>query len=89
MIQQFEDAESEYLEWLAAHPEGYVLNSERHPKPNNLVLHRARCKSISTTWSNYTTRDYIKTCSESRDQLAQWARSADGGHPRDCALCKP
>ena len=89
MIEQFQDAESDYLAWLAAHAEGYVLNSQRHPKPNNLVLHRARCKSISTSWSNYTTRDYIKTCSGSRDELSAWASREVGGLPRDCVLCKP
>ncbi len=89
VIEQFTDAESNYLEWLAAHPRGYVLNSERRPRPSNLVLHRASCKSISTSWSNYTTRDYIKTCSDSRDELRQWASHTVGGEPRDCSLCKP
>ena len=89
VIQQFQNAESDYLGWLADHPAGYVLNSGRNPKPDYLVLHRARCKSISTTWSNYTTRDYIKNCSDSRDELAEWAGGVVGGQSRDCALCKP
>lgn len=89
MVEQFKDAESNYLQWLADHPEGYVLNSERRPRSSNLVLHRARCKSISTSWSNYTTRQYIKTCSDSRDELSAWASREVGGLPRDCTLCKP
>ena len=89
LVQQFRDAEADYLGWLAAHPDGYVLNSGRNPNPDYLILHRAGCKSISTTWSNYTTRNYIKTCGDSRDELTQWAILEVGGQPRDCGLCNP
>ena len=39
--------DGEYLDWLADHPEGFVLNRWSKPSPRYLVLHKATCYSIS------------------------------------------
>ena len=45
---EFENDGKGYFEWLAAHPEGYVLNVRPKPDPSHVVLHRASCSSISS-----------------------------------------
>jgi Family of unknown function (DUF6308) len=70
-----------YLHWISEHPSGYVVNAERNPKPSYLKLHRTRCTQISgpARPGAYTERDYIKTCSDSRSALEDWAREEIGG----------
>jgi hypothetical protein len=36
----FCDDDTGYLAWVAAEPDGFVLNHEVHPRPSYLVLHR-------------------------------------------------
>lgn len=85
----FVDDEAEYLRWLDEHPDGYVVNHHRNAGPAYLKLHRATCRSISTDKrTNYTTRAYAKTCSDTRADLDSWARSI-GGELSECPGCKP
>ena len=84
---QFRNDEAGYRTWLVRHPFGFVVNSRREPGPDYLVLHRAACGSISSeNRRNYTTTNYIKTCSESVEELQRWAASLSG-RLRGCSLC--
>jgi len=87
-VQRFIDDDAGYIRWLAAHPEGFVLNTERSPKPGYLVLHRASCPKISQLQRSATqwTRDYIKFCGH-RTELEALARHEVGGEPRCCGIC--
>ena len=72
---RFEDAEAGYLDWIARHPRGWVLNVGRTLAPSiPLVLHRASRARISTARENYTTGAYVKICSPDRAELTAWAR---------------
>lgn len=42
-VTPFQDDDSGFFAWLQSNPDGYFINSERNPKPNYLVLHRASC----------------------------------------------
>lgn len=64
----FTTNDAEYLAWLKAHPQGYVLNSYRSPTPNYLILHRAWCSSIQKTIGVA----YLKVCADSEEGLWQW-----------------
>ena len=89
-IIQFIDDDSAYLKWLEENPEGFVVNSERNPKPGYLKLHRADCSFVSSPRiANWTTTDYIKTCSRDLDALKQWAVGTTGGMLDPCGSCKP
>jgi hypothetical protein len=68
----FVDDDPGYLAWIAAHPDGYVLNSERKPTARYLVLHRATCHTMAPrratdrrTW----TISYRKTCADTAAEL--------------------
>lgn len=71
-----------YMDWLAGHPTGYVVNAERNPKPGYLKLHHASCRYISgpsRSAGAWTERQYIKVCAADIDLLEQWAREVVGG----------
>jgi hypothetical protein len=87
---QFIDDDNGYLRWLAQNPDGFVVNSNRSPVSNYLILHRASCKWINTPdLTNWTTTGYIKTCSTDGTALVEWARREVGGDLKPCGLCKP
>lgn len=87
-VQTFKDDDLGYQRWLGMHPDLYVLNAERTPRPPYLVLHRATCRSISGTPTRGAqwTADYIKVCGPRAD-LEAFARHDVGGTARACGLC--
>lgn len=89
----FRDDEQGYLNWIATHRDGFVLNSRSNPSPAYLVLHKATCGHISGHTVNYapnafTGKDYIKVCSKKIEEIKAWAASIGGrqfsGVCRDC-----
>jgi 5-methylcytosine-specific restriction enzyme A len=83
-----------YLRWLHDHPAGWVLNSRRRRDPTYMVLHKATCDSINRTARQagddpFTSRGYIKVCSEEPDSLLVWIRQSGGaGFGKRCSLCE-
>lgn len=45
-MRHFVDDDVAYLDWLADHPEGFVLNTGRNPSAAYLMLHRTSCGTI-------------------------------------------
>lgn len=89
-VRQFIDDDEAYLRWLDENPTGYVVNSERKPTSNYLILHQAGCRHINSPGkSNWTTTSYIKTCSHDVAALEGWAQSTTGGTLKPCGSCKP
>jgi hypothetical protein len=91
---EFHDDDAGYLDWIARHLNGFVLNVRETPDPEYVVLHRARCPSISTSREPgaYTERSYRKYCSESVEDLRHAARQEgrrDGSFSRRCGMCGP
>lgn len=60
-VESFVDDGIGYLQWLAAHPDGFVMNAARNRTPTYLVLHRTGCHTISgiPARSSRWTGDYI------------------------------
>ena len=48
-MEKFIDDDDGYKYWVRANRDGFVVNCERSLNPNNLVLHRASCRSITGT----------------------------------------
>jgi hypothetical protein len=90
-MKQFVDDETGYRTWISRHPDGYVVNAARLPRPSYLVLHRATCRTINGTPARgeFWTRDFRKTCSTQRSELENWARHVVGGKLSPCGLCRP
>ena len=68
-VETFQDDDSGYLTWLASHPDGFVLNSYRNPRPSYLRLHMASCRNISGIPANGArwTATYVKRCGTRED----------------------
>jgi hypothetical protein len=89
-MERFQDDDEGYRRWLANHPNGFVINCERSPRPSYLMLHRATCRDISTSArTNYTTTGYIKLCALEKRDLEDWAAREVGGQLRPCRHCSP
>ena len=85
----FVDDDAGYHAWLRAWPNGFVLNCDRQPSPDYLVLHRATCRFISHLGPNMATftGDYIKVCSTDRTAVRQWAHANAGAEGTFCQHC--
>ncbi len=83
----FIDNEEGYLDWLTEHPHGFVVNCLRKPTPTYLKLHSVSCSHISTSKrTNYTSAAYSKICSDSEQELIDWA-AAQGWLLDYCGHC--
>lgn len=84
-----------YLDWVRAHPEGFVLNLRDRADSNYVVLHRAKCWTISDSTKAdgaYTERSYRKGGAISVDDLRTIARQEgriDRSFSKCCALRDP
>lgn len=87
----FVDDEYGYETWLRTHPTGYVLNCDRRPRANYLLLHRATCHTITGTPArgDTWTADYMKVAGDTIAELDAWARAETGGVPQRCGSCTP
>ena len=85
----FINEDEAYLAWLAARRR---IGRERtaKPTPRYLVLHRASCAEVSgANHARCTKGPYIKICSHSAAELAEWAVHDVGGVLRPCEECHP
>ena len=88
-VKIFRDDDAGYLAWLEAHPNGFVLNVARSPRPNYLILHAASCRTIrgrpprGGPW----TGPYVKVCSSDVLQIAAWTGREVGASPTRCGIC--
>ena len=87
VIVEFMNNDKGYVAWLADHPDGYVLNCERPPRPSSLTLHRATCWTISRRSGNNWTVNYQKVCADTFEEIASWAGQI--GPPLSCGFCAP
>jgi hypothetical protein len=87
MIVEFMDNDNGYIAWLSEHPNGFVLNCERPPRPSDLTLHRATCWTISRTSGRNWTTNYQKVCADTFEEIDDWAGQI--GPPWSCGFCAP
>ena len=90
-VGEFRDDDAGYLAWLAAHPDGYVINILRSHSANGARLHHAGCWTISGEHSNGValTEKYVKVCAEQLAELDQWAINEVGEPIVRCGTCHP
>jgi hypothetical protein len=83
------DNDQAYLDWVAAHPNGFVVNSYNPPRASYLKLHHTTCKSITTNTRGNWTKDYSKICASHRHELEQWAQDRFDTRLSRCGICMP
>lgn len=89
MVRRFERDDLGYVAWLAAHVDGYVLNTHIHATSDYVILHRARCRTVNRPLAadRSWTYAYGKTCSDAREDLEAWALGEAGGPAQPCGKC--
>lgn len=95
-VEVFKSGDEPFFEWAKKNPEGFILNTAAGSGSRYLIFHRSGCQHISGYTNRYktgafTTRGYIKVCSNDPSELIEWA-----GHNRptvtayeSCKSCKP
>ena len=95
-VQEFVGDDKAYQQWLTAHPNGYVVNTNKGVNQNYMVLHKATCSHVSNFDSRkdgaFTQRDFMKACASDIEHLRNWAKAhgrADGSFSGTCGVCRP
>jgi hypothetical protein len=90
-MREFRDDDAGYLAWLAAHPDGYVINIARRYYLSTARVHHARCRTISgqNPRGGAWTGPYVKVCAEHLAELGQWAINQVGEPIPPCGSCHP
>lgn len=88
---EFRDDDDNYLDWLAGHPDGYLINILRSHNPTGAKVHRVSCQTINgvpsrgDTW----TGTYVKVCADHLADLDLWAVDHVGKSITPCGICHP
>ncbi len=91
-VVEFRRDDAGYRAWLAAHPDGFVINTTPRYSRTYLKLHRATCPSVSrlqTGYLTWTAGTYIKVCAVTRAALEDWAHRVAGAPLQDGCPCRP
>lgn len=90
-MEKFIDNDPGYLDWINKNQRGFVINCDRTPKANYIILHTARCYTINgrPARGKVWTGPYIKICSLDKMELDSWAYTELGVNPRPCKICIP
>jgi hypothetical protein len=88
---EFRHDDAGYLAWLAAYPEGYVVNIARSHSATQARVHHAGCRTISggIPRGGVWTGRYVKVCAEQLAELEQRAIDQVGEPIRRCGICHP
>ncbi|KXA92037.1 hypothetical protein AKJ65_08150 [candidate division MSBL1 archaeon SCGC-AAA259E19] len=90
MVKEFVDNDNGYLAWIRNNPTGFVINAERNPSKRYLKLHKATCGTITSgKRENWTRTQYMKICSQTKEELANWAERKLAGKLDPCRICNP
>jgi hypothetical protein len=87
----FRDDDRGYLDWVAANPEGFVVNIRRALNPSDARVHRADCWTIAgepargKSW----TGPYIRLCATELRELDSWATERFETRIERCGTCRP
>jgi hypothetical protein len=90
-VREFCDDDDGYVAWLAANPDGYVINVRRSHNPTDARVHRSGCWTISgkNSGGKALTGPYVKVCAERQILLVEWiADQFEAPIPR-CKTCRP
>ncbi|MDV3135962.1 hypothetical protein [Mycobacterium sp. 29Ha] len=86
---EFRDDDAGYLAWLAANPEGYVLNIPRSHSATQARVHLSGCWTISgQNRGSSLTGSYVKVCARRVDELELWATNHVGVPIPSCGACR-
>lgn len=90
-VQEFSGDDKKYQEWIATHPQGFVVNTNQGINAAYMALHKASCGHVSNFNSRepgaFTEGGYMKVCSVDLERLREWAKAhgrTDGSFTGNC-----
>lgn len=85
----FSNDDAGYLDWCAAHPNGYIVNSGNPPNSTYLQMHRTGCYHMRNLYGNaeHHTGGYQKTCFDTLADADNWAQSTFRVTPSRSCYC--
>ena len=78
-----------YVEWMRAHPDGFVLNVAGRGSAAQVTLHIATCAAIRPTPRRDRTTSSIRVCAPCAATLAAWVSTTLQHEPAPCGRCRP
>jgi hypothetical protein len=90
-VREFGDDDTGYLEWIATHRDGYVLNILRSHAATAARVHHADCWTINRQAASASawTDQYVKVCAEHVAELDKWANDMVAESVPRCRICHP
>jgi len=96
-VKKFDDGDKPYLEWIEAHPNGCVLNTERGVSATYACFHHPDCHFISSEEARqgpngFTKQKRIKVCADESAALVDWLinnRPMAVANKKSCNVCRP
>lgn len=86
----FTDRDTDFKRWRDDHPDAYIVNHDRVPSADYVVLHRASCVRLRITGGSNWTTTYSKTCGQSLSDIRSWATRTVGTLDlHRCHFCQP
>jgi hypothetical protein len=91
LCREFSPDDTGYRAWVDSHPQGFVLNQPRTPRPQAPTLHRVGCAALAGRdgGPQTLTDRAIKVGSPSADTLKAWSVARGTGAPTTCRRCNP
>ena len=88
---EFRADDAGYLAWLAANPEGFVVNIARNYSVSTARVHHARCRTISgqNPHNGPWTGAYVKVCAIQAADAEEWAANTVRKPIPRCGTCRP
>jgi len=92
-VRTFAGDDGDWRRWMAAHPEGFVLNRPRTTRATAMTLHRVGCPALGQLSGGgngaapATTTP--KVCAGNAGSLVAWSRARGEGEPVPCRRCRP
>lgn len=88
---EFRDDDAGYRAWLAAHPDGFVINVARSYSATTARVHHAHCRTINgqNPHRGAWTGPYVKVCAQYLAELEAWAGDHVGIAIPTCGTCHP
>ncbi len=88
-VERFDHDDQAYLQWVAANPDGFVLDLPRG-EPGGALLHRATCERLADDQAGGGwTAGSLRLASGEKWRLDDWAEGELGRPAPRCQVCSP
>jgi hypothetical protein len=88
-MQSYISCESLFREWINMKPHGYILSLGHNRSDEHLKLHHSNCIVLNANIVGHGGNSTVMVCSDSSNELVNWARLNFWNEPHFCEACRP